>query len=212
MAVGEELSLLSDYVAGAGVRDVVEGAELLAFSDDVAVQGAVVGALAEEDLEQAMELAAIAGQLWTVSDVVDVLDMPVLSAFLEARGEALQQMAVDTIFRYGATRALSDVIAETGLDIGVLGEVEIAEGADRLMAAEEMAIVGEEMEQEGAELAAEGLVELAAARGMRDAAETLAADGIAEVAEGSAEFATAETIADIADAMLDESEDNEETA
>jgi hypothetical protein len=33
-----------------------------------------------------MELARLAGELSVVSEVVDVLDMPVLAQFLEARG------------------------------------------------------------------------------------------------------------------------------
>ena len=80
---------------------------MLAASDDLAVQSALVGSLGAEDLETSMDIAAISGQLDVVAQVVAELDMPVLAAFLEEKSIELQDLAVDGIFRAGATRALA---------------------------------------------------------------------------------------------------------
>ena len=76
IAVAEGLSRISDVVAAAGVVDVAEGAELIAHSEDVEVQSEVVGFLSESDLEHAMGIAAIAGQLAMAADIVTMRHMP----------------------------------------------------------------------------------------------------------------------------------------
>ena len=210
MRVAERVAVLSDAVAEAGVTDLAEGAELLATSEDLEIQGAIVGALAEEDLGQGMDIAAIAGQLFAASEIIDALDMPVLASFLDARGQDLHELAVDAIFRFGATRALSEAVTETGLHVGEMGILEVEEGIDELVAAEGMAYRGEELAEAGLEQTAQGIVEIAAAEGMREASEELAAEGVAEVAEGAAEIGAAATLADFAAALeedLTETED-----
>ena len=189
---------------------MAEGAELLATSEDIEVQGAIVGALAEEDLGQGMEIAAIAGQLFAVSEIVDALDMPVLAAFLDDKGQDLHELAIDAIFRYGATRALSEAVSETGMHVGEMGVLEVVEGVEELVAAEGMAYRSDELAEAGLEQTAQGLVEMAAAEGMREASEELAAEGVVEVAEGAAEIGAAATLADFAAALeedLSETED-----
>jgi len=68
------------------------------------VQRAVVSAMSEADLRRGMEIAAIAGQLWTVSDVVGALRAPVMADFLGAKSDELQAIGVKSLFRCGATR------------------------------------------------------------------------------------------------------------
>ena len=84
--------------------------------------------MSKEELERGLELARLAGELWTVSDVVGVLEMPVLAEFLEERGPRLQDIAVDQLLRYTGTRALAGAIKEAGQDIEAMGEDEVVEG------------------------------------------------------------------------------------
>ena len=91
---------LSEIVAVAGVVDVEEGVEMLIKGGDVKAMGAIVKLMSKEELERGLELARLAGELWTISDVAGVLDMPVLAEFLEERGMRLQEIAV------GSTAAL----------------------------------------------------------------------------------------------------------
>src|SRR5512135_1625163 len=63
IAVAEGLSKISTVVAAAGIVDVAQGAELLEKSEDVEIQSEMVGFLSESDLEHAMGIAAIAGQM-----------------------------------------------------------------------------------------------------------------------------------------------------
>jgi len=118
---------------------VAEGAELLAASEDLEAIGAVVGLMTEEDLEIGLEIARTAGELWAVSDVVELLEMPVLSAFLEQRGESLQEVAVEIILQAAGTRALSQVLGATSAKVGDLGAGEVAEGLVRGAASQAMA-------------------------------------------------------------------------
>ena len=147
----EFMAQLSEIVAGAGATDVAQGAELLALSEDIQAMSAVVALMSTDDLDHGMELARIAGELWTASDVVALLDMPVLSDFLEQRGERLQQIAVDTIVRFGSTRALSKLVAETGATVGDMGTEEMAEGLTRSVASAAMAASSQEFAEAGVE-------------------------------------------------------------
>jgi len=144
LGVAERVAVLSEAVAKAGITDVLEGADMLAASEDVAAQGAVVGLLADEDMAEAMDIAAISGQLFAVSELLEAINMPVLAAFLEAKGEELHDIAVDSIFRYNASRYIGEALADASAEIGVMGEQEIAEGAAGLDAAEELAGQGDE--------------------------------------------------------------------
>ncbi len=190
----ERAALLSQVVAQAGVQDLGQGASMLAASDDLDVISAIVAGISADDLEDAMDLAAIAGQLSVTGDVVAGLDMPVLAAFLDDRGSWLREIAVDTVLRFGAGRALSDALAETGLDIEALGTGEVSEGLTRMAASGMMAVHSDQVGETGAELVAEGLVEMAAADAMAEASEELAAEGVAEVAEGAYDLGESEAL------------------
>jgi hypothetical protein len=166
---------------------------MLAASDDIAIQSALVSALSQEELGYGMDLAAIAGQLWTVSDVVAALDMPVLADFLEVKGGELQNIAVEVLLRFGATHALAEYMEETSSQIEGLGMEEAEEGAARLDIAADMAAKSEELAQAGAELTAQGLSQLAAAEGMRDAARDLVNEEESPKAEAASKTGETDT-------------------
>jgi hypothetical protein len=111
MAVAEGLGRISEVVEAAGVVDMAEGADMLAESQDVEVQSEIVRFLGEADLEHGMEIAAIAGQLAVASDIVSLREMPVLAIFLENKGEALHDLAVEAIMKFGAARAVAKSMA-----------------------------------------------------------------------------------------------------
>ena len=85
--VADRMAKLSDIVAAAGVTDVAEGLALLDESEDVDLMSALVGLMSAADLERGLKIARIAGELRAVSDVIDLLKLPVMSAFLQSRGE-----------------------------------------------------------------------------------------------------------------------------
>ena len=119
--------------------------------------------MSKEELERGLELARLAGELWTVSDVVGVLDMPVLAEFLEERGMRLQEIAVDQLLRFTGTRALAGAIKEAGQDIEAMGEQEVAEGAVRVAVSDAAAERSAELSAASDALAARGVDELATA-------------------------------------------------
>jgi hypothetical protein len=152
---------------------------------------AMVGLMSAQDLERGLEIARTAGELWAVSDVVDTLEMPVLSGFLESRGESLQVVAVDVMLAAVGARALSVALSEEARRVADLGTEEAAEGLARLAVSAGLAGGGEELGAAGARLAAEGLAETEAGLELGQAAREMAVEGVAEIAEGAAELGAA---------------------
>jgi hypothetical protein len=182
----------SKRAAAAGVRDVAQGADLLAASEDLAVQSAAVSAMSADDLNLGMKLASIAGQLLATGNVMATLGMPAFADFMVDKGEELQELAVDELLRSGTTRALATAMAETGAQVGELGEGEVAEGIDRLVESEDMEIQSELLAEAGDELTEQGLVEMEASQEMREAANKIRTEGVAEIATGAEEVGEAE--------------------
>jgi phage terminase small subunit len=206
--VADRAAALSEVVATAGVVDVAEGAKLLAASDDIAVQSALVGAMSEEDLAIGMDLASIAGQMWAVSTVTEIMDMPVLSAFLARKNDELHDIAVESMLRFGAARVLSAAMSASGADVADLGVEEIAEGLTRLAVSEDLAIKSELLAEEGAATLVAGMNELEESAVLDEVAKDVAAEGVAEVAVGSAELGASEVLAAVAESE-EEAEDIE---
>src|SRR5262249_23310333 len=144
MVVADRVARLSEVVAAAGVRDVAQGAELLAASDDLDVFSAAVGVMGIADLEQGMALARLSGELRVAAAIVSRLEMPVLATFLARRSMWVTRMGVQTVVRAGAARALSVAVAATGKDVAELSAEEVTEGIVRLAAAEAGAELSEE--------------------------------------------------------------------
>ncbi len=155
--VADRLATLADVVGDAGVNDLTEGAELLMAADDVDAMSAAMGLMSLGDMERGLELGGLAGELQTIANVVDTLEMPVLSSILDDRGWRLQQIASDVILRSAAERGLSALMEATGLQIADLGAAEMDEGELRLAASDLAA-------QRAGELAAAGLVRASRAR------------------------------------------------
>jgi len=189
--VADRMATLSEAVATAGVADIAQGAQMLAASDDVEVMSAVVGLMGVADFENGLQLARLSGELETISDVLERLQMPVLSALLDDRGELLQSMAVETIMRAGSTRGLAQAMAAAGQTMGDLGKNEVAEGALRMAVSEGMAERSASLAVAGEALAKQGLEEMQAAETARNVARRMARSGVEEVAAGAAEMGAA---------------------
>ena len=109
-----------DYI----VTDVTEGMDMLEAAENVDMMSAVVGLMSADDLEHGLQIARIAGELWAVSDVVDLLQMPILASFLESRGEELQVTAVDVMLEAVGSRALSLALSQDAAKLSALGTEE----------------------------------------------------------------------------------------
>jgi hypothetical protein len=177
---------------------MAQGVEMLATSEDVSVMSALVGLMSADDIEHGLELARISGEFAAVSRIIDLMQMPVLSAFLAARGERLQEMSVEQIRLAGSTRSLARAMAATGQKIAGMGENEMAEGVARVAFAEGMAQRSAVLAEAGEELAVKGMQEMEQAEDIAYAARDIAAEGAAEVAVGSAALGSAATAADFA--------------
>jgi len=210
MLAGDRLSALSEVVATAGVTDIAQGVELLSQSEDIAVQSALVASLSQDEMDMGMQLAAIAGQLEAVSDLSSIMNMPILSEFLDTKCDELHDLAVDTLLRFGATRALAQVMSVTSEEVAVMGIGEMEEGVVRVGVAEGMEEAGEELYDAGAELAVEGLDEAETAGAFHEAATDLAQEGVAEVAMAAEEIGEATTMGDLADVLEESVEEDEE--
>ena len=163
--------------------------------------GAIVGAISEDDLERGLQVARVAGELSAVAVVVRRIGMPVLSAFLLDRGDALLGVSVDAIVRSGGTRAIARALADTGERVEVLGEMEAAEGVARLVAAEGLAERSEDLADEGAALSFAGYEEMVVGETVRQAAVEVGAAGLAEAGEGMEEIGSAGALADMAEEL-----------
>jgi hypothetical protein len=185
---------LGEAVATAGARDMSQAADLLAESEDLAVQSAIVSAMSVADLDRGMELASVAGQLEAASDMMGTLGMPVLAAFLDAKGEQVKRLAVNMLLRAGATRALGAALAETGVEVGDLGANEFAKGITRLAQAQAIESQSQQLARAGAELTEKGVAEMAVSQEARQAAQEMRAEGEATIATGAEEVGAAETM------------------
>jgi hypothetical protein len=195
---------LIGVVATSGVVDLAEGADMLAASDDIAVQSALVGSLSEADLTVSMQLASMAGRLQAVGNLTGVLGMPIVSQFLEAQSDELQGVAIEAMFRAGATRTLAAAMSATGADVAELGVNEMAEGLTRLAVAGDLAVRSDELAEAGAADFVAGVSEVAASEALDEVARDVAAEGVAEVAIGSAELGASDALDAAAQAAKDE--------
>ena len=188
----ERMQQLSDIVGAAGVVDVAQGVDMLIKGGDVRAMGAIVTLMSREELDRGLELARIAGEMWTVSDLAALLDMPMLADFLEERGTRLQEIAVDQLLRSTGTRALAGSIKRAGQDIEAMGEEEIAEGALRVAVSEAAAERSAELSVASDVLAVKGVDELETAAVAGAVAKEAARTGVAEIAAGAEEMGAGE--------------------
>jgi hypothetical protein len=121
------------------------------------------------------------------------LEMPVLADFLVTRSDDLQQIAVDTIIRFGSNRALSHMIAAKGLEIEEMGVEEVSEGLTRVAASRALAERSEGLAAAGVVLGIQGVGEVEAALEDADLAREVGYVGVTEIAEGAAGLGAAES-------------------
>jgi hypothetical protein len=174
---------LGEVVFEAGVADVEQGADMLAASDDIAVQSTLMSALSAGDLRRGMEIASVSGELRAVADVLAILGMPVVSDFLVDKGEQLQEVAVRSLLRFGATRALAEAMADTSSEVRTLAENELYEGSVRLEASEALEAGSKQLARQGKKLTQLGKDELFVASGMAESARDLAIEGITDLVD-----------------------------
>jgi hypothetical protein len=191
----------SNRAAREGVRDLAQGEELLTAAEVLAIQSDIVREMSADDLEHGMKLAGIAGQLWAASNVLDTLDMPLFSEFLDDKGYELQDLAVDVLLRSGATRGLANAMAETGAEVGELAVGEVAEGIGRLVESEELENQSELLEDAGEQLAEQALDEVIGSEELSSAAKDIRAEGIGDIAKGAEEVGEAETANAVAEGL-----------
>ena len=184
----ERMQQLSDIVGAAGVVDVAQGVDMLIKGGDVRAMGAIVTLMSRDELDRGLELARIAGEMWTVSDLAALMDMPMLADFLEERGMRLQEIAVDQLLRSTGTRALAGSIKRAGQDIEAMGEEEITEGAVRVAVSEAAADRSVELSVASDVLAVKGVDELETAAVAGAVAKKAARTGVAEIAAGAEEM------------------------
>jgi hypothetical protein len=199
--VADRMATLSGAVAEAGVVDIAQGAAMLATSDDVGVMSALVGLMSLDDVDHGLELARLAGELSVVSEIVQGLQMPILSDFLILRSASVREMAVKQMRLAGSRRNLALVMAETSEKITDFGKGEIAEGAARLAISEGMAERSVELAVGSAILAEEGIEKISNAAVMGEIAQEVAAKGMADVAKGSEALGSAEATERFAKAL-----------
>ena len=85
-----------------------------------------------------MFLASLSGQLDVAANVVELMRMPVLSAFLDAKGQQLRGLAVNEIGRAMAAAALAEGMDALSDRLAAIGLSEIAEGISEIEAADEL--------------------------------------------------------------------------
>jgi hypothetical protein len=105
---------------------------MLSTAGEITTVSDVVRALSAGDLQHGLSLAGIAGQLATVSGVLDTLQMPVLSTFLGVASGQLRDLAVSSLLRARDTRDLAGLLRRTGQTVAGYGTTEMAEGLVRL--------------------------------------------------------------------------------
>ncbi len=189
--VAGRLGVLSKVVADAGENDITQGEDLLTAAEDVEAMSAVVGMMSLGDAERGLALGRVAGELSTLANIVDELEMPILAAILDDRGALLQGMAVEIILRAAAERGLSQLMAATGGQIADMGVNEIDEGLLRVAASDMAAERSAELAAAGADLADRGAVEMAVAGAAADLADDLESEGVTDVEIGAAELGAA---------------------
>jgi hypothetical protein len=199
--VADRVQDLSEIVAAAGVMDISEGVDMLMKGGDVKAMGAIVSLMSREELDRGLELARLAGELWTVSDVVGVLQMPVLAEFLEERGMRLQEIAADQLLRFTGTRALAGAIKQAGQDVEAMGEQEVTEGLVRLAVSEAAAERSAKLSAASDALAARAVDEMVTAEIAGSVAKEAAVVGVVEIAKGAELMGTGEAVEAMGEAL-----------
>ena len=169
-----------------------QGAVALGAAEDAAAVGALMAAVTADNLDRGMLLASLSGQLRVASDVVDLMNMPVLSEFLGVKGRQLRGLAVNEIGRAMAAAALAQGMDAMADRLAALGLGEVAAGLQELEASDALLDARDAAASAGVRTAAEGVAELSAAKAEAGATRQLAGAGVVMVAQGAEEVGAAE--------------------
>jgi hypothetical protein len=204
--VSQRMAVLSDVVATAGVVDIAEGAEMLAASEDVGVVSALVGMMSREDIEHGLELARLSGELYTASDILAAMKMPVMVTFLTERAERLHEMSVEQIRIAISTDGVSQILSAAEQRINTLGENEVEEGMVRLATSEAVSAESAARSKASEDLARQGIGEMVLGGEVNEAAQAETMEGTAEISSGSAIMGAAVAMDEMAASLKEKSE------
>ena len=120
---------LGQVIGETGLRDVPKAPRLCRCGTGSAVIGSQLQSLGEDEVERGMELAALAGQMEAMADLVSAGGMAALAAFLGRMGSRIRRLALSDLSGSSATQALVADIGDVEEDVEAAGAVELAEGS-----------------------------------------------------------------------------------
>ena len=186
---------LSDIAEGEAVADTIRGAATLEAAEETADVSALVAAVSADNLDRGMFLASLSGQLGVAANVVELMRMPVLAAFLDVKGQQLRGLAVNEIGRAMAAAALAEGMDALSNRLAAIGLSEIAEGISEGEAADALLDARDDAVAAGMQSAAAGVAELSAAQAGARATRQLAGAGMVMATQGAEEIGVAEGLA-----------------
>ena len=130
------------------------------ISEIRSVPRAEVTVVADEEGQAGVSLARTAGDLWAAGDIIHLMNLPALAAFLESRGERLQKLATDVLQRAGQTEAVAQARNAQRAELAKLSDRELAGRVARRVAAAAMAERIEEVALAGAGLVPDDIDQL----------------------------------------------------
>ena len=159
----ESLDALGDIATTEAIADTVRAQRRSRPPRYSAGVSALVAAVSADNLDRGMFLASMSGQWVIAANVVELMRMPVLAAFLDAKGRQLRGLAVNEIGRAMAAAALAEGMEALSDRLAAIGLSEIAEGISEIEAADALLDARDEAVASGIETAAAGVAELSAA-------------------------------------------------
>jgi hypothetical protein len=124
MAAAGRTADLGGLVAESGMRDIAQGEAALFAAEDIALLSEAVRTASMEDTADAMELAAMSGQLAVVGDVVYGLQMRSLGVFLAAMSNRLKSHAARELVQARSRQELAEAMGSVGDLVAGLGTTE----------------------------------------------------------------------------------------
>jgi len=198
---------LGAMAAIGAIVDMVQADRALLAAEDVDAMGRIVKSMSAEDLERALDLAAISGQLATVSDLAYGLEMTTLGSFLNISSRKLKGHAVESLVLMRGNRELARSMREVSEQLSGLGRTEAARAAVKIGLAESLQAKSEELADAAAGNVLRGLDEASISDTLGGASEALAREGIGNVAVGSGQIGAAIGAAEVARAPAKETEE-----
>ncbi len=189
---------LGAMAAVGALVDVAQAGEVLLTADQVAEMSGAVRSMSADDLERALDLGAISGQLAVVSDLAFGLEMITLGEFLHAKSRQLRGHAVEAVLLMQGNRDLARSMHKVSNRMAGVGVTELARASVKMGLAEGLQAKSEELAERGADDVALGLDEARSADAIGEAAKALAQEGIEDLAVGSGEIGAAIAVAEAA--------------